>query len=265
MTICLADLPLILISSCCFKVLYTCSPSSCSFLSTAILPAVSCTPSIPGFVETCTSPAGCMGAASLTGATTVGGGMLASLGGDGASDVFLEERSLLLLLFLSLLLLLLSFLLRPLESRSRLCLGDRERFGLGVLSPGGLLGPICTPCPGMILIGLPSSSLGSPHFRIGRSLQSAVGLTAVVRFGSGRAGLTRGSASFEASTPKFVATASIAWILAVTAAAATADALGMACGTPPAPRFLSPGGVTARPTRRSCPPRSNKFMLLIAS
>ena len=37
---------------------------------------------------------------------------------------------------------------------------------LGVLSPGGLLGPICTPCPGMILIGLPSSSLGSPHFRI---------------------------------------------------------------------------------------------------
>ena len=26
MTICLADLPLILISSCCFKVLYTCSP-----------------------------------------------------------------------------------------------------------------------------------------------------------------------------------------------------------------------------------------------
>ena len=40
-----------------------------------------------------------------------------------------------------------------------------------------------------------------------------------------RAGLTRGSASFEASTPRFVATASIAWILAVTAAAATADAL----------------------------------------
>ena len=31
---------------------------------------------------------------------------------------------------LYLLLLLLSFLLRPLESRSRLCLGDRERFGL---------------------------------------------------------------------------------------------------------------------------------------
>ena len=52
-----------------------------------------------------------------------------------------------------------------------------------------------------------------------------MGLTAVVRFGSGRAGLTRGRASFEASTPKLVATASIAWIFAVTAAAATADAL----------------------------------------
>merc|ERR1719234_216937 len=142
MTICLADFPLILISSCCFKVLYTCSPSSCSFLSTAILPAVSWTPSIPGFVEACTSAPGCMGAASLTGATTVGGGMFASFGGEAVS--FLEAWSLLLLLFLSLLLLLLllSFLLRPLESLSLLCLGDRDRFGLGVLSPGGLLGPI---------------------------------------------------------------------------------------------------------------------------
>ena len=122
----------------------------------------------------------------------------------------------------------------------------------------------------------------------GLSLQSAVGLTAVVRFGSGRVGLTRGRASLEASTPRFVATASIAWILAVTAAAATAEALqeeeiietinygrmvwwiyvgnlGIACGTPPAPRFLSPGGVTARPTLRSWPPRSNRFILLIAS
>ena len=52
-----------------------------------------------------------------------------------------------------------------------------------------------------------------------------MGLTAVVRLGSGRAGLTKGKASFEASTPKLVATASIAWILAVTAAAATAEAL----------------------------------------
>ena len=34
---------------------------------------------------------GCIGAASLTGATTVGGGMLASLGGEGASDVFLVD------------------------------------------------------------------------------------------------------------------------------------------------------------------------------
>ena len=82
--------------------------SSCSFLSTAILPAVSCTPSIPGFVDACTSPAaakgqvknsffkkpGCRGAASLTGATTVGGGMLVSLGGDClASLVFLVEGS----------------------------------------------------------------------------------------------------------------------------------------------------------------------------
>ena len=35
------------------------------------------------------------------------------------------------------------------------------------------------------------------------------------------------------STPRFVATASRAWILAVAAAAATAEALGMAVGAPP--------------------------------
>ena len=112
-----------------------------------------------------------------------------------------------------------------------------------------------------------------------------MGLTAVVRLGSGRTGFTMaaGIASLEASTPRLVATASMAWILAVTAAAATAEALnqrndtvrdrkchheinlGIAWGIPPAPRFRSPGGVTALPTLRSCPPRSNKFMLLIAS
>ena len=61
----------------------------------------------------------------------------------------------------------------------------------------------------------------------GLSLQSAVGLTAVVRLGSGRTGFTMaaGIASLEASTPRLVATASMAWILAVTAAAATAEAL----------------------------------------
>ena len=31
------------------------------------------------------------------------------------------------------------------------------------------------------------------------------------------------------------------------------------------PRFLASGGVTARPTRRYCPPRSNRFIELIAS
>ena len=39
----------------------TLNTSSCSFLSTAILPAVSCTPSIPGFVDACTSPAAAKG------------------------------------------------------------------------------------------------------------------------------------------------------------------------------------------------------------
>ena len=69
--------------------------SSCNFLSTAILPAVSCTPSMPGLVEGCTStitvPSG-MGAASLTGATTVGGGMLVSLGGEGSFSFLVEGR-----------------------------------------------------------------------------------------------------------------------------------------------------------------------------
>ena len=66
-----------------------------------------------------------------------------------------------------------------------------------------------------------------PILFTGLSLQSAVGLTAVVRLGSGRTGFTMaaGIASLEASTPRLVATASMAWILAVTAAAATAEAL----------------------------------------
>ena len=34
---------------------------------------------------------GCMGAASLTGATTVGGGMFASFGGEAVSEVFLVD------------------------------------------------------------------------------------------------------------------------------------------------------------------------------
>merc|ERR1719431_1664073 len=258
MTICLADLPLICMFSCCFRVEYTCSPSSCSFFSMAIWPAFSCTSPM--------APMGPAGAGGATGAdscrgawSTVGGGMLASLGG------------LLSLLLLPLLLLRLPLLLLPRESRSRL-LRMGERRGLGLLSPGGLLGPIWTPWPGNILMGRPISSRGNPHFRIGLSLQSAVGLTAVVRLGStpGRdtwatAGTATGFISFIASTPMLVATASIAWIFAVTAAAATAEALGMAWGTPAAPMFLSPGGVTARPTLSSCPPRSNRFIELIAS
>ena len=54
------------------------------------------------------------------------------------------------------------------------------------------------------------------------------------------------------STPKLVATASMAWIRAVTAAAATWLAVGMLdwLGRTP-PVFLQSGGVMARPTLRS--------------
>merc|ERR1719318_856508 len=68
-----------------------------------------------------------------------------------------------------------------------------------------------------------------------------------------------------ASTPRLEATASIAWILAVAAAAATALAEGMTVGVELSPRFLVSGGVMALPTRRYCPPRSNRFIELIAS
>ena len=54
--------------------------------------------------------------------------------------------------------------------------------------------------------------------------------------------------------------------MAVAAAAATALAEGMAVGVPLIPVFpLLSGGVMARPTLRYCPPRSNRFIELIAS
>ena len=49
------------------------------------------------------------------------------------------------------------------------------------------------------------------------------------------------------------------------AAAATALADGMTVGVELSPRFLVSGGVMALPTRRYCPPRSNRFIELIAS
>merc|ERR1719209_314987 len=97
MTICLADLPLICMFSCCFRVEYTCSPSPMAPMGPA-------------------GAGGATGADSCRGAwSTVGGGMLASLGG-----------------LLSLLLLPLPLLLLPRESRSRL-LRMGERRGLGLL------------------------------------------------------------------------------------------------------------------------------------
>ena len=56
---------------------------------------------------------------------------------------------------------------------------------------------------------------------------------------------------------------SIAVILAVTAAAATAAAVGIELGHVGA--WAASGGVTAFPTRKYCPPRSNKFIDAIAS
>ena len=51
--------------------------------------------------------------------------------------------------------------------------------------------------------------------------------------------------------PRFVATASIAWIFAVAAAAATAAAVGIDCiEYNGGPVFFVSGGVMARPTRR---------------
>merc|ERR550519_1119858 len=87
----------------------------------------------------------------------------------------------------------------------------------------------------------------------------------------GIGGLERGSdlgrsASCAASTPTTWATASIACILAVAAAAATAAAVGIAAGAALLiPTFIVSGGVMDRPTRRYCPPRSNRFMELMAS
>ena len=64
-------------------------------------------------------------------------------------------------------------------------------------------------------------------------------------------GFFSGGASLLASTPMLVATASIAWILAVAAAAATALAEGMAVGVALIPVFpLESGGVMALPTLR---------------
>lgn len=116
--------------------------------------------------------------------------------------------------------------------------------------------------------------------RMGEVSLTAAGERAAV--GSGSSGFDVRAAAMPMTV--LVATASIACILAVAAAAATAAAVGMEeLGLGPISAF---GGVIARPTlncqveklinyladltskisyRNNCPPKSNKFMLAIAS
>lgn len=124
---------------------------------------------------------------------------------------------------------------------------------------------ICGGCSCVAVVGNTIPGVGNNGtFLLIKKLVATTALFAMVGVANGRP-LWMPSVGAAADNPNtaLLATASIAWILAVAAAAATAAAVGIEEFTVGPIRAF--GGVIARPTRNSWPPKSNKFMLVIAS
>lgn len=126
---------------------------------------------------------------------------------------------------------------------------------------------ICGGCNGVVVVGNTRPGVGSSGTFLCKfkKLLATTLLLAMVGVANGKPVEMLASVGAAADKPStaLLATASIAWILAVAAAAATAAAVGMDELTVGPIRAF--GGVIARPTRSNCPPKSNKFMLWIAS